>query len=204
MLQFDCKSLTPLCNESLERHRVIDKLHRPFMHGSQTYHGKRMRGQKKCKKIIAAEVFFLRRRSCACRMDPCSRLWVRGDGSPPSWPPPGPMGTPMTASGSDLIRLIERARHEEPGALDRLLDSYRNYLRLLARTGLDASLQGKADPSDLVQDALLKASLRFGQFRGSNDAELASVARIRSIASEERFRSSSSDCSRPARRAPAR
>jgi len=83
------------------------------------------------------------------------------------------MGTPMTASGSDLIRLIERARHEEPGALDRLLDSYRNYLRLLARTGLDASLQGKADPSDLVQDALLKASLRFGQFRGSNDAELA-------------------------------
>ena len=83
------------------------------------------------------------------------------------------MGTPMTASGSDLIRLIERARHEEPGALDRLLDSYRNYLRLLARTGLDASLQGKADPSDLVQDALLKASLRFGQFRGTNDAELA-------------------------------
>ena len=79
----------------------------------------------------------------------------------------------MTATGSDLIRLIERARHEEPGALDCLLDSYRNYLRLLARTGLDASLQGKADPSDLVQDALLKASLRFGQFRGSNDAELA-------------------------------
>jgi len=79
----------------------------------------------------------------------------------------------MTASGSDLCRLIERARRDEPGALDRLLDSYRNYLRLLARTGLDASLQGKADPSDLVQDALLKASLRFGQFRGTNDAELA-------------------------------
>ena len=79
----------------------------------------------------------------------------------------------MTATGSDLIRLIERARHEEPGALDCLLDSYRNYLRLLARTGLDASLQGKADPSDLVQDALLKASLRFGQFHGNNDAELA-------------------------------
>jgi RNA polymerase sigma-70 factor (ECF subfamily) len=79
----------------------------------------------------------------------------------------------MTASGSDLCRLIERARREEPGALDRLLDSYRNYLRLLARTGLDASLRGKADPSDLVQDALLKASLRFGQFRGATDAELA-------------------------------
>jgi RNA polymerase sigma-70 factor (ECF subfamily) len=78
----------------------------------------------------------------------------------------------MTASGSDH-RLIERARRDEPGALDRLLDSYRNYLRLLARTGLDASLQGKADPSDLVQDALLKASQKFGQFRGASDAELA-------------------------------
>jgi RNA polymerase sigma-70 factor (ECF subfamily) len=79
----------------------------------------------------------------------------------------------MTTTGTDLCRLIERARHEEPGVLDRLLDSYRNYLRLLARTGLDVSLQGKADPSDLVQDALLKASLRFGQFRGATDAELA-------------------------------
>jgi RNA polymerase sigma-70 factor (ECF subfamily) len=79
----------------------------------------------------------------------------------------------MTATGSDLRRLIERARRDEPGALDRLLDSYRNYLRLLARTGLDASLQGKADPSDLVQDALLKASQNFGQFRGASDAELA-------------------------------
>jgi RNA polymerase sigma-70 factor (ECF subfamily) len=79
----------------------------------------------------------------------------------------------MLTSGRDLCRLIQRARRDEPGALDRLLGSYRNYLRLLARTGIDASLRGKADPSDLVQDAMLKASQRFGQFRGANDAELA-------------------------------
>jgi RNA polymerase sigma-70 factor (ECF subfamily) len=79
----------------------------------------------------------------------------------------------MTTSGGDVRRLIERARRAEPGALDPLLESYRNYLRLLARTGLDASLQGKADPSDLVQEAMLKASQRFGQFRGTTDAELA-------------------------------
>src|SRR5215470_8899774 len=79
----------------------------------------------------------------------------------------------MTSRGTDLGRLIGRARRDEPGALDRLLDSYRNYLRLLARTGLDLSLQGKADPSDLVQDAMLKASQHFGQFRGASDAELA-------------------------------
>jgi RNA polymerase sigma-70 factor (ECF subfamily) len=83
----------------------------------------------------------------------------------------------MSASGSDLRRLIDRARRNDPGALDRLLGSYRNYLRLLARTGLDASLQAKADPSDLVQDALLKASVHFGQFRGATDAEMASWLR---------------------------
>jgi RNA polymerase sigma-70 factor (ECF subfamily) len=79
----------------------------------------------------------------------------------------------MTTSGTDLCRLIVLARRAEPGALDRLLESYRNYLRLLARTGLDVSLQGKADPSDLVQDALLKATLGFGQFRGATDGEMA-------------------------------
>jgi RNA polymerase sigma-70 factor (ECF subfamily) len=79
----------------------------------------------------------------------------------------------MTSNGADLCHLIERARRNEPRTLGPLLDSYRNYLRLLARTGLDASLQGKADPSDLVQETLLKASQRFGQFRGATDAELA-------------------------------
>jgi RNA polymerase sigma-70 factor (ECF subfamily) len=83
------------------------------------------------------------------------------------------MDAAMTPSASDLGRLIQQARRHEPGALDQLLASYRNYLCLLARTGLDASVQGKADPSDLVQDALFKAAQRFDQFRGAGDAELA-------------------------------
>ena len=79
----------------------------------------------------------------------------------------------MSQQGRDVSRLIERVRQAVPGALDRLLESYRNYLRLLARTGIDASLRGKADPSDLVQEALLKAYQRFDQFRGVTEAELA-------------------------------
>src|SRR5437868_8842903 len=82
-------------------------------------------------------------------------------------------GPPMVEEDAIVSRLIEEARRQAPGALDRLLESYRNYLRLLARTGIDASLRGKADPSDLVQDALLKAYHNFGQFRGAADAELA-------------------------------
>jgi RNA polymerase sigma-70 factor (ECF subfamily) len=84
------------------------------------------------------------------------------------------------AEGDMIVgRLIEEARSRGPGALDRLLESYRNYLRLLARTGIDASLKGKADPSDLVQETLLKAHQHFDQFRGDTEADL--VAWLRQI-----------------------
>jgi RNA polymerase sigma-70 factor (ECF subfamily) len=83
----------------------------------------------------------------------------------------------MASEGGNVGRLIRDARHAAPGALDQLLASYRNYLRLLARTGIDKSLQGKADPSDLVQETLLKAHQYFGQFRGQTEAELAAWLR---------------------------
>src|SRR5579884_482295 len=88
------------------------------------------------------------------------------------------VGVPPVVEGDPIVgRLIEEARRQAPGALDRLLESYRNYLWLLARTGLDASLRGKADPSDLVQESLLKAHMTFGQFQGQSEGELAAWLR---------------------------
>jgi RNA polymerase sigma-70 factor, ECF subfamily len=78
----------------------------------------------------------------------------------------------MTDNGVSISDLIRKARKHQAGALDQLLESYRQYLKLLARTGIDASLQGKADPSDLVQETFLKAHQHFGQFRGQSEAEL--------------------------------
>jgi RNA polymerase sigma-70 factor (ECF subfamily) len=75
-----------------------------------------------------------------------------------------------------VSRLIECARRDA-GVLDRLLESYRNYLRLLACAGIDDALRGKADPSDLVQEALLKAHRHFAQFRGQTEDELAAWLR---------------------------
>jgi RNA polymerase sigma-70 factor, ECF subfamily len=83
----------------------------------------------------------------------------------------------MASASGNVSRLIQDARQKAPGALDQLLASYRNYLRLLARTGIDQSLQGKADPSDLVQETLLKAHQHFEQFRGQTEAELAAWLR---------------------------
>jgi RNA polymerase sigma-70 factor (ECF subfamily) len=79
----------------------------------------------------------------------------------------------MNDLGTDPDTLLERARVGERSARERLLESFRNYLRLLAYTGMGEALQDKADPSDLVQETLLKAHANFVHFRGRNEAELA-------------------------------
>jgi RNA polymerase sigma-70 factor (ECF subfamily) len=73
--------------------------------------------------------------------------------------------------GFDVAALIARAR-ESPEALGKLIDSYRNYLLLVAREELRPGLQAKCGPSDLVQDTCLKAVRAFAGFRGQTEPEL--------------------------------
>jgi RNA polymerase sigma-70 factor (ECF subfamily) len=65
----------------------------------------------------------------------------------------------------------------EPGKPIRSLDRYREYLHLLARLQLGPGLRGQVDPSDVVQEALVKAHQKVEQFRGRTDGELAAWLR---------------------------
>lgn len=51
------------------------------------------------------------------------------------------------------------------------LESHRKYLHLLARLYLNPRLRSKLDPSDIVQETLLKASENEGRYRGQSDGE---------------------------------
>jgi RNA polymerase sigma-70 factor (ECF subfamily) len=53
------------------------------------------------------------------------------------------------------------------------LERYREFLHLLARLRLSSWLQSKLDPSDMVQDTLLRAHRHRDQQRGQTEAELA-------------------------------
>jgi RNA polymerase sigma-70 factor (ECF subfamily) len=73
---------------------------------------------------------------------------------------------------------MERARLGDEAALGKLLELYRNYLRLLARSLIGSALRVKLDPSDLVQETFLKAHQQFTGFAGGREPELVAWLRL--------------------------
>jgi RNA polymerase sigma-70 factor (ECF subfamily) len=65
----------------------------------------------------------------------------------------------------------------DPGRDAFALARYREYLWSLARARLDPRLWARVDPSEVVQEALLKAHAARDQFRGQTEQELAAWLR---------------------------
>src|SRR5437762_2817049 len=75
---------------------------------------------------------------------------------------------PAEANPEELLRQAKSGREASLGAL---LELYRSYLGLLARVEIGRRLQGKVDPSDLVQETFLEAHRNFPRFEGDNERQ---------------------------------
>jgi RNA polymerase sigma-70 factor (ECF subfamily) len=85
----------------------------------------------------------------------------------------------MSRTDSSPEDLLLQARAGHAAALGRLLELYRNYLRLMSRSLISQPLRTRLDASDLVQETFLKAQREFSCFVGSSEPEL--VAWLRQI-----------------------
>jgi RNA polymerase sigma-70 factor (ECF subfamily) len=61
--------------------------------------------------------------------------------------------------------------------IGQLLEPFRAYLRVLAQVHLDARLRGKLDPSDVVQQTMLRACAGFDDLRGHEPSLVAAWLR---------------------------
>ncbi|HVJ79822.1 MAG TPA: sigma-70 family RNA polymerase sigma factor [Planctomycetia bacterium] len=76
-----------------------------------------------------------------------------------------------TTAKTGVEQLLVAARRGDKAALGDLLEGHSPYLTLLAKIQLGRRLQGKVDPSDVVQEAFLDAHRQFPIFRGESERE---------------------------------
>jgi RNA polymerase sigma-70 factor (ECF subfamily) len=74
------------------------------------------------------------------------------------------MGPVMTSDPSDAHDLLRRAGAGDAHALAELFNRYRDRLRRMVHLRLDRRLQGRLDPSDVLQDAFLDCSRRLPEY----------------------------------------
>ena len=70
----------------------------------------------------------------------------------------------MIQGSDDSEDLLSRAASGEESALAALWERHRRRLRQMVRTRLDCRLQGRIDPSDVLQDAYLDLSARLPDY----------------------------------------
>ncbi len=83
----------------------------------------------------------------------------------------------MSTNSAFPLGWLLRAQGGDAAAVGKLLEQYRNYLQLLARTMIGASMRARVEPSDVVQETFMDAYRDFAQFEGGTERELMSWLR---------------------------
>jgi RNA polymerase sigma-70 factor, ECF subfamily len=74
------------------------------------------------------------------------------------------LGQFMWPDAEETQNLLHRAQHVDPAAADELWQRYRPALRRMIGSRLDQAIARRVDASDVVQDVLIKASNRLGEY----------------------------------------
>lgn len=67
-------------------------------------------------------------------------------------------------SSSESADLLRRAGEGDTAALGELLEGHRRRLRRMVRLRMDVGLQGRIDPSDVLQETFLEAAQRLAEY----------------------------------------
>jgi RNA polymerase sigma-70 factor, ECF subfamily len=70
----------------------------------------------------------------------------------------------MTSNSSEIDRLLQQAAQGDQQGLGTLLARHRERLRRMIALRLDRRLQGRIDPSDVIQEAYLEATARLAEY----------------------------------------
>jgi RNA polymerase sigma-70 factor, ECF subfamily len=79
------------------------------------------------------------------------------------------MDRPMTGEASETAGLLRRAAQGDQAAWGALLVRSRGRLRRMVALRLDRRLQGRVDPSDIIQEAYIDASARLAEYARQPD-----------------------------------
>jgi RNA polymerase sigma-70 factor (ECF subfamily) len=74
------------------------------------------------------------------------------------------MGLAMTGDSSETGELLRRLGDGDAQAVAELFARYRDRLRRMVRLRMDRRLQGRIDPSDVLQEAFLDVAKRAGEY----------------------------------------
>jgi RNA polymerase sigma-70 factor (ECF subfamily) len=80
------------------------------------------------------------------------------------------MMSAMPPSPSETLRRVERATRGDQQALGELLEQYRDRMRRMVALRLDPRLQGRVDPSDVIQEGYIDAAQRLDEYARDRSA----------------------------------